>query len=405
MIVAILLMLTFAVETSLASAATLSQIRNNIKNKQQELNESRAKEKSLGDQVNSLEQQINSKQSDIDELEASISEAQAKLETLEEELAAAEEKVNTQNENLNARLRNMYKNGSVGFIDVLMDSGSFSEFLNNLSLVEKVYTSDQDVLEELQKAYDEIDAKKKEIETLQAELSESKATMEEQKSSLEADKASVEKKKSEIAADSAETQRELDKLEADAQALTSSIRNSGSSSSSSKYNGGIMAWPVPSCHTVSSGYGGRIHPTTGKYKFHGGLDIPGSYGSAIVAANSGKVIWAGNRGDSYGNYVIIDHGGGVSTLYGHSSKVLVRTGQSVSRGQRIANVGSTGRSTGPHCHFEVRINGFRVSVVIIGNSQTYEKNGRNTAVTAPSERNGFAGRYFGVFVRQTTEDL
>ena len=361
MIVAILLMLTFAVETSLASAATLSQIRNNIKNKQQELNESRAKEKSLGDQVNSLEQQINSKQSDIDELEASISEAQAKLETLEEELAAAEEKVNTQNENLNARLRNMYKNGSVGFIDVLMDSGSFSEFLNNLSLVEKVYTSDQDVLEELQKAYDEIDAKKKEIETLQAELSESKATMEEQKSSLEADKASEEKKKSEIAADSAETQRELDKLEADAQALTSSIRNSGSSSSSSKYNGGIMAWPVPSCHTVSSGYGGRIHPTTGKYKFHGGLDIPGSYGSAIVAANSGKVIWAGNRGDSYGNYVIIDHGGGVSTLYGHSSKVLVSIGQSVSRGQRIANVGSTGRSTGPHCHFEVRINGSRVN--------------------------------------------
>ena len=361
MIVAILLMLTFTVETSLASAATLSQIRNNIKNKQQELNESRAKEKSLGDQVNSLEQQINSKQSDIDELEASISEAQAKLETLEEELAAAEEKVNTQNENLNARLRNMYKNGSVGFIDVLMDSGSFSEFLNNLSLVEKVYTSDQDVLEGLQKAYDEIDAKKKEIETLQAELSESKATMEEQKSSLEADKASVEKKKSEIAADSAETQRELDKLEADAQALTSSIRNSGSSSSSSKYNGGIMAWPVPSCHTVSSGYGGRIHPTTGKYKFHGGLDIPGSYGSAIVAANSGKVIWAGNRGDSYGNYVIIDHGGGVSTWYGHSSKVLVSTGQRVSRGQRIANVGSTGRSTGPHCHFEVRINGSRVN--------------------------------------------
>ena len=351
MIVAILLMLTFAVETSLASAATLSQIRNNIKNKQQELNESRAKEKSLGDQVNSLEQQINSKQSDIDELEASISEAQAKLETLEEELAAAEEKVNTQNENLNARLRNMYKNGSVGFIDVLMDSGSFSEFLNNLSLVEKVYTSDQDVLEELQKAYDEIDAKKKEIETLQAELSESKATMEEQKSSLEADKASVEKKKSEIAADSAETQRELDKLEADAQALTSSIRNSGSSSSSSKYNGGIMAWPVPSCHTVSSGYGGRIHPTTGKYKFHGGLDIPGSYGSAIVAANSGKVIWAGNRGDSYGNYVIIDHGGGVSTLYGHSSKVLVSTGQSVSRGQRIANVRKHGKIYGPALSF------------------------------------------------------
>lgn len=361
MIVAVLMVLVFAMETSMASAATLSQIRNNIKNKQQELNESKAKEKSLGDQVNSLEQQINSKQSDIDELEASISEAQDKLDTLEVELAAAEKKVDTQNDNLNARLRNMYKNGSVGFIDVLMDSGSFSEFLNNLSLVEKVYTSDQDVLDELQKAYDEIDAKKKEIETLQSELSESKSLMEEQKSSLEADKASVEKKKAQIAADSAETQKELDKLEADAQALTSSIRDSGSSSSNSKYNGGIMAWPVPSCHTVSSGYGGRIHPTTGKYKFHGGLDIPGSYGSAIVAANSGTVIWAGNNGNSYGNYVIVDHGGGVTTLYGHCSSLLVSKGKKVSRGQQIAKVGSTGRSTGPHCHFEVRINGSRVN--------------------------------------------
>ena len=179
-IVALLTALVFCMETCVVSAASLKEVRKSIQSKQQELDESKAKEKSLGDQVNSLEQQINSKQSDIDELEASISEAQAKLETLEEELAAAEEKVNTQNENLNARLRNMYKNGSVGFIDVLMDSGSFSEFLNNLSLVEKVYTSDQDVLEELQKAYDEIDAKKKEIETLQAELSESKATMEEQ---------------------------------------------------------------------------------------------------------------------------------------------------------------------------------------------------------------------------------
>ncbi len=360
-IVAVLMILVFAMETSLAGAATLSQIRNNIKNKQQELNENKSKEKSLGDQVNSLEQQINSKQEDIETLEASISEAQTKLDALEEELAAAEEKVNTQNDNLKARLRNMYKNGSVGFIDVLMDSGSFSEFLNNLSLVEKVYTSDQDVLEQLQDAYDEIDAKKKEIETLQAELNESKTTMEEQKSSLEADKASVEKKKAEIAADSEETQKELDKLEADAQALTASIRKSGSSSSSSKYSGGIMAWPAPSCYSISSGYGGRIHPTTGKYKFHGGIDIPASYGTAIVAANSGKVIWAGNRGDSYGNYVIIDHGGGISTLYAHSSKVLVSTGQSVSRGQQIAKVGSTGRSTGPHLHFEVRINGSRVN--------------------------------------------
>ena len=358
-VIALLTALFLCTETVMVNAASLSQIRKQIEQKKSELNENQKKQSDLVDQMTSLEQQINSKESDIAKLDSAISEAESQLVVLEEELAEAEEKVNTQNENLNARLRNMYKNGSIGFVDVLLDSGSFSEFLTNLDLVEKVYASDQEVLKGLQDAYDEIDKKKTEVEAAKKELDASKALAEQEKSELEANKSEVEKKKAAIAADAKENQKMLNKLEADAAALTSTIKSQGSSSTTSKYTGGQMAWPAPSYTRISSYFAGRIDPITGKKSTHGGLDLASPYGTAIVAANPGKVIIAGYH-YSYGNYVVIDHGGGVSTLYGHSSKLLVSKGQTVSRGQRIANIGSTGRSTGPHLHFEVRINGKRV---------------------------------------------
>lgn len=355
MVIALLTILALGLETTAASAASLSQIQKNIKSKQQELNQQNSQKKSLTDQVISLDQQISEKENNIAELESAISEAEDHLAVLEKELKAAEEKVDTQNANLNARLRNMYKNGTVGFIDVLMDSGSFSEFLNNLSMVEMVYTSDKDVLEELQKIYDEIDTKKKEIESAKQELDSAKATAEEEKQSLQADKSSVEKKKAAIAADAAETQKELDRLEADARALTATI-NKGSSSGT-KYTGGKMTWPAPQYTRISSEFGGRTHPVTGVYKYHSGMDLAAPGGSPILAASSGTVIIAGNTGNGYGNYVVIDHGGGITTLYGHCSSLLVKKGRKVSRGQQIAKVGSTGLSTGNHLHFEVRVNG------------------------------------------------
>ena len=344
-VIALLTAMFMCAETVMVSAASLSEIRKDIREKQQELNDSRSQEKSLGDQVAQLESQINSKENDIAELEAAIEEAEFELEK-------AEEKVQVQSDNLGARLRNMYKTGSVGFVDVLLDSNSFSEFLTNLDLVGMIYESDQEVLDGLQDAYDEIDRQKKEIE-------EAKTDAEEQKATLEENKAVIAEKKAAIAADAEETQKELNKLEADAQALTATIRDQGSSSSNSTYLGGEMAWPAPSYTRISSYFAGRIDPITGKKSNHGGLDLASPYGSPILAANSGKVIIAGYH-YSYGNYVVIDHGGGVSTLYGHSSKLLVSRGQSVSRGQQIAKVGSTGRSTGNHLHFEVRINGTRV---------------------------------------------
>lgn len=123
------------------------------------------------------------------------------------------------------------------------------------------------------------------------------------------------------------------------------------------FKGGKWVFPAPSYTRLSSPFGGRTHPISGKYKFHKGVDLSAPAGSPILAAAPGKVIRAGNTNNGYGNHVLIDHGGGVVTLYGHASKLLVSKGQMVVAGQQIAKVGSTGQSTGNHLHFEVQLNG------------------------------------------------
>ena len=160
--VALILALFLCLDTGVASAKSLSTIKNEIKEKQAELDSGQKKEKSLSAQVNSLEEKIN-------ELKASISKNEIKLKELKADLEKAQKKVDTQNEDLSARLRNMYKNGSIGFVDVLMESGSFTEFLTNLDMVERIYEGDKEVLDELQKAYDEIDKKKKKVEDTSVE--------------------------------------------------------------------------------------------------------------------------------------------------------------------------------------------------------------------------------------------
>lgn len=341
-VVALVTAFFFIAEPVAVSAATLSEIREEIAEKEKELEEGKAEERSLASQVTELEKKLN-------ELEIAISEGEEKLKVLEKEVEEAQEKVDEQTENLNGRLRNMYKTSSIGFLDVLLDSGSFSEFLTNLDLVKIIYSADQSVLEELEEAHKVLEKKKKEAEELQAELKKSEAVTKEQKSTIEAKKAKIAKSNEEI-------DKMIDELQADADAMTSTIQSSGSSSSNSQYTGGVLAWPTPSSSYITSPFGYRNHPISGTWKFHTGIDIGASSGSKIVAANSGKVILAGWNG-GYGKCVVIDHGGGITTLYAHSSSLLVSYGQTVSRGQTIAKVGSTGNSTGPHLHFEVRLDG------------------------------------------------
>lgn len=344
-VIAVMLALFLSVETATVSAASLSDLNSRIKENQKKLEEGKAQENSLATQVSALEKQLG-------QLESAISEGEARLVVLEQELAEAQKKVETQNENLNARLRNMYKSGSIGFVDVLLDSGSFSEFLTNLDLVERIYSSDQTVLDDLEDAHQEVEQKKQEVETLQAELKTSKAE-------TEKSKATVEAKKAEIAQSNEELDKMIDADKAEADALVAELQKSKtvSSSSTSTYSGGVLAWPVPGYGRITSPFGYRTHPISGSYKMHTGIDI-GTSGATppIVAANGGTVIYSGWKG-GYGKAIMIDHGGGIVTLYAHCSSLHVSKGASVSRGQTIANVGSTGNSTGPHLHFEVRQDG------------------------------------------------
>ena len=156
----------------------------------------------------------------------------------------------------------------------------------------------------------------------------------------------------------------LEDLEAESKALNSEIKRlqaeqAAKNGTNTKAPGAYL-WPCPSSHTITSNYGYRVHPVTGAKKLHSGMDIGASYGAAVVAAASGTVIMSKYYG-GYGNCIIIDHGGGVSTLYGHMSSLVAKTGQKVSAGETIGKVGSTGVSTGNHLHFEVRINGSTVN--------------------------------------------
>lgn len=341
-VIALITAVFLTIEPVAVYGATLSEIREQIKEQQEKLEKGEAEARSLSSQVSQLEQKIET-------LQVAIAENEVKLEQLKKEVEEAQKKVDEQTENLNGRLRNMYKTSSIGFLDVLLDSGSFSEFLTNLDLVKIVYSADQEVLKELEEAHRVLEEKKKEAEELQAELEESKKVAEEQIKTIEA-------KKAEIAKSNTETERMIDELQADADAMTSTIQGSGSSSSNSTYIGGQLAWPTPSTSYITSKFGYRIHPIYGYRKFHTGIDIGAGSGSRIVSANSGTVILSGWNG-GYGKCIVVDHGGGITTLYAHCSKLLVGRGATVSRGQTIAKVGSTGNSTGPHLHFEVRVNG------------------------------------------------
>lgn len=338
--VAIMLVTGILLQPATANADSLSDIRKEISEKQAELESGKKSEQSLMSQIVELQHKV-------DELQAAIDEEEKNLARLEKELEEAQEKVDTQTENLNGRLRNMYKTSSIGYVDVLLDSGSFSEFLTNLDLVKTIYSNDQKVLKDLKKSRKIVEEKKIEVEELQAELEESKEI-------TEKEKAVVEAKKAEVAKDNDETQKMLNELKAEADKITAELQASGSTG---EYAGGALAWPTPGVTYITSPFGNRVHPVTGNTSFHTGVDIGAGYGTSIVAANDGVVHTAVRGYSGYGHYVIIDHGGGYSTLYAHCSSINVSKGQYVTRGQTIARVGSTGMSTGPHLHYEVRRNG------------------------------------------------
>lgn len=300
-------------------------------------------------QLRELQAQSNELQQKSDKLQSSIDENQAQLEAKKQEL---DERMKL----YGRRLRNIYMNGQLNYLDILLGAADFTEFSSRMYLLQKIIARDVAMLENIKKSTAEIQARQGELDKEMQEIQITKSELDAKKAQVDA----VREKRAEILYKAEEAQHdseeEYDRLLAISENIAAMLRNMESSGQTSMHGGGTGQFMWPCSGEITSYYGWRTHPVFGTTRYHSGMDIAVDYGTPIHAADSGTVIYSGWLG-GYGNAVMIDHGGGLVTLYGHNQSLNVSEGQYVNRGTVIAYAGSTGWSTGPHCHFEVRLHG------------------------------------------------
>lgn len=355
-------------EQSASYEATINSLKNK-KNAQVELKTALDSKLALtNQQIMNLEEQIKLHDALIERKTQEVDEAQK---TADEQL-----------EKYKKRVRAMEESGRYNYFEVLFGANSIGEFLSLIDDIGDIMQSDKDLEESYKQSVTDLKTVKAEYEEAQAELKQNKVECAQLKDQLQMDitqAASVITSLQSEINDNASVLSELDSQEsalqsqiqskvkqlneqkkAEEEANRNNNNNGGNNNGGSTVGTGNLVWPSY-CTYITSRQGPRVHPITGEYKNHGGTDIGASYGSAIYAADSGKVVsssdgWNGG----WGNYVMIDHGNGMQTLYAHMSSRAVSVGQTVKRGQTIGYVGSTGMSTGPHLHFEMYVNGSRI---------------------------------------------
>jgi len=324
-----------------------------IKDTQSQLEQGKQKVKQLESEIKTLDNRIYQTEVEINELGLQINDTKTQITEALDRLNKKQAELDAQNDALNMRLRSMYKNGDIGLLSVLLGSGTLTDLMTNMDMVQRIYDYDAKLLASLEDQYEVINQEKQDLLDLKAQLLELQDEAEKKKASLEADQIAAAQKREQVQQSNKDLEAQIDAMKKEADALSAQIKLLQSSRA---YVGGKMLWPSQSSTRVTSPFGNRLHPILKVYKLHTGIDIGAPNGTNILAANDGTVISAGYN-NSYGYMVMLDHGGGIVTLYAHCSKLLVSKGDAVARGQVIALVGSTGMSTGPHLHFEVRING------------------------------------------------
>ena len=328
----IILVFTFSV-AGISYGETQEELQNQLDNVEAEKEE-------VSNRLAEVKEEIEELQPKVDEIAAEVAEANAKVADIEAKISQKQIEMKEREEGLYQRLRVMYKNGSVGFLDVLLGSSSISELVSNLEMIQMIYKNDMNVLETLEE-------EQKELEIIQEELVEEQAVLETKKAELDVELAELNTLKAEL-------EEAEDKFLEEAKALADEIKNM--TNPEVEYVGGAYVWPVPSSRYLTSEFGWRLHPIFNTWKYHSGTDIAASHGANVLACASGTVILSEYYG-GYGECIIIDHGGGITSLYGHLSQRLVSVGQEVSGGELIGYIGSTGWSTGPHLHLEFTVNG------------------------------------------------
>lgn len=328
----------------------ISEAGKNIENINVELTENLEVINKLDEEIYNYEEQIEIISQNLENIEKQIIEAEEYLETIED-------RYEHQKEVLETRLVAWYEAGPTRYLDVLLNSKSIVDFITNYYLIAEVAEYDKELL-------DNIEKEKQQIEKIEQSLTASKANLKEIKSEQKKIAISLENSKvvrnsyiNKLTEEEVTIKEEIDLYQeeldlVELEILLAALEQNGNT----KYVGGTFAWPAPGYYTITSPYGMRLHPVLKSYRTHTGMDIGAPLGSYAIAANDG-IVTKSTYSYSYGNMIMIDHGGGVTTLYAHGSELIAQVGDVVKRGDAIMKVGSTGWSTGPHLHFEIRING------------------------------------------------
>lgn len=335
----------------------------NVKEIKKQLEKSKAE---LASYVEELDAELVSIQNKINDLKNLIAEKEEEIAQKTEELEEALRVQQAQYEAMKARIKFMYEKGDNLSLELVFGSESFGDMLSKAEYIEMLSAYDRRMLDEYVAYAEYVALCKEELEEEKTVLDEAKAAVEEEEASLNELIANKEQEMYKVSGDIQSKEAAIQEYEADIaeqndaikalEAAVAEERKKLAAEQGRKYDGGMFTWPAPSYTRISDDYGNRIHPILGIQKFHNGIDMAAPGGSSILAAYNGKVVAADYNG-SMGNYVMIDHGDSLYTVYMHASALYVSKGAEVSKGDKIAAVGSTGRSTGNHLHFSVRLNG------------------------------------------------
>ena len=351
---------TYAEEENENNTVDLQQQKSDLQNQLNEangqLNDVQSNLSENLQQIEKLDNKIEASEEKLAEQESKITELKDSISKIEEELNTTTEKYEKQKKLFQQRLVATYEAGETQYLDILLKSKSLSDFLSSYYIITELAEIDNDFIEELESKKKTIDLSKQKLENEKEEL----ATIIENQTKISRTLQNTKKMREsfieKLSDEEKDLQAKIDEINKQYAEVNNQILALAEQGIETAYIGGELEWPVPGYTRITSKYAMRVHPITGQYKLHTGVDIGAPEGANFIAANDGVVVKA-ERNAAYGNMVIIDHGGGISTLYAHGSEILVELGQTVKRGDSVLKVGSTGYSTGPHAHFEVRING------------------------------------------------